>query len=176
MELPSKDILKQAKDLAIGEAKQSPCVRRKYGAVIFSPVTFVEKESQKVLSESIYKLKAAYNERVTKACNDGCLRDCLGIAHAENTDIGGEIHAEQAVLIKSGIKQDGQFFLLVGTKKGKLLIEADAYPCYSCARMIKFAGFDYVYIPRAGGEICPVSTECILEYYEDIIKGKLEVN
>jgi len=158
--LPEQKTIDSAYSIALEMAHESPCTRRQYGAVIF-------------LSEGA-GVTVGCNERVSKCCNDGCLRDAFGIQHAEATDVGGEIHAEQVVLIKNGMRKIDQFIVLAGIKKGKELIEADDYPCYSCARIIKFAGFPTVYINRAEG-VCPVSIEAILEYYEECWKGRLEI-
>lgn len=121
-------------------AKESPCVRRKYGAVIpfdTSPVMAV-----------------GTNARVTSACNNSCIRDRAGVVNGASTDLGAEVHAEQAALINA--HKRGLAFVLAGwqvTRDGYLeeLKGVLAYPCLVCARMIRYAGYKWVHYMGSNG-------------------------
>jgi deoxycytidylate deaminase len=146
-------------ELAQSIALQSPCVRRKYGCVITNGVDTI----------------VTNNQRVSNCCNDGCVRDQLRVEHGSRTDIGAEIHAEQAALIRWGRTVDKNTQVLVqGFYKDSLIPMWDKflYPCHTCASMLKFAGFRNVLISNNGGEIYGISLSEILEYWE----SKLEPN
>lgn len=149
------EFLSQYVKLAEHQAAKSQCSRRQYGVAI------VNKNADAVFG---------FNERVTRCCTDRlCARDRFKIGHGRNTEVGGEVHAEQAALIRWGFQTSTRdwYFLIVGLSKGKKLYGVQLYPCYACARMIKYAGFKYVYLEREGdGEIIPISIEEILEYRE----------
>lgn len=135
--------------IALSTAKESPCVRRKYGAVI-------------VYSDDI-KYVAAANLRVTKCCDAACIRDRYGVVHGSRTELGAEVHAEQAALIDAPAK--GTAFVLAGIRDGKELTGVNVYPCLVCARMVKYAGYNYVYM-MTDGELTPVSIFDIIDYRE----------
>lgn len=130
-------------------AKESPCLRRQYGAVIaYKDLPFV----------------VGVNARVTHACDGGiCVRTRYGIVHGSRTELGAEVHAEQAVLIEA--PKQGEIFVLAGFKDAKELTGEDVYPCLVCARMIKYAGYTYVYL-NGGNGLTPVSIYDIIEYRE----------
>src|SRR5688572_21403431 len=115
-------------------ARYSPCVRRKYGALI--------------ADESNFTLATGYNERVSDCCNEGCVRDELKIQHGRNTDAGAEVHAEQAALINLKSFYSPMVLYVAGLNKdGVPLNGFDAAPCYSCARMAAYAGIYNIYLP-----------------------------
>jgi deoxycytidylate deaminase len=107
-----------------------------------------------------------HNARVSKCCDLGCLRDVMKISHGVNTDIGGEIHAEQSVLVKQPQPLGYATFLVTGfDRNGNELLSKDAWPCYVCSRMIKFAGYKTVWVKgHTAFEIYSISY--ILEEYE----------
>jgi deoxycytidylate deaminase len=144
-----------ARDLALEEAKKSPCVRRKYGAIFF-------KDNINVL---------AHNKRVSRCCDGICIRDVMSITHGHNTDVGAEIHAEQALLINSNYVA-GYWFLIAGYgKNGQPLYGLENWPCYSCARMIKEAGITRVWVPEVNDTFTSYLIDGILEDYEQQILG-----
>lgn len=140
----------QARDLALEEAKKSPCVRRKYGAIFYTENAYV----------------AAHNRRVSRCCDGICVRDLMNIQHGHNTDIGAEIHAEQDLLITYG-KQENTLFLIAGYgKTGNPLYGLECWPCYSCARIIKAAGIEGVWVPEKNDEFTRYLIDGVLEDYE----------
>lgn len=142
--------LVRARDLALEEAKRSPCVRRKYGAVLFQ--------------EGIYIL--AHNNRVSRCCDGTCIRDVMSIEHGHNTDIGAEVHAEQSLLVKHTYNE-GDSFLIVGfNKHGEQFYGLECWPCYSCARIIKEAGIERVWVPEKDDNFSNYLIDSILEQYE----------
>ena len=141
--------------IALKVAQESPCQRRKYGAVIG-------------YADSI-SLVSACNARVTKCCDGNiCVRERYGLSNGERTELGAEVHAEQAVLIDA--PKRGDIFVLAGWKIGPtaqtILLGADSYPCLVCARMIKYAGYKWVYIKNEKEILEPIHIETIIEYRE----------
>ena len=150
--------------IALKETDKSPCVRRKYAAMIV--YNWYADIGEGEASES-NPWHIAANVRVTDQCKDGCIRDRVPTSHAQNIERGAEIHAEQAVLIKAGIHRLHSYFLLVGKdKNGKELLGNDCLPCHTCAVMLKWAGYIYLYIKNNEGEIRPISITDIIEYRE----------
>ena len=148
------DFLEQFVPFAENQAAKSQCSRRQYGVAIVHQNT---------------SATFGFNERVSRCCNDNfCARDRFGARHGQNTELGAEVHAEQAALINWGKKPTkGWYFLLAGFSHGRKLYGTQLYPCYVCARMVKYAGFQFVYLEREGdGQIIPVSIDEILEYRE----------
>jgi dCMP deaminase len=142
----------------IGEeiAKTSPCLRRQYGAVV-------------VHGGPVIHFEAATNTRMGKCCAGySCARTELQISHGQRVEVGGEIHAETAALIKSGIRPASNVhFVLVGfTTGGKQLFGRDVWPCHSCAMALKFAGYKHIYIKDLNGDIYPESVAYIIEERE----------
>lgn len=131
----------------------SPCVRRKYGAIITSETGNLE--------------SLGVNVRLGNYCNDTiCIRDYCKAPHGENVELGGEVHAEQAALISWPNGEGVYHFLLAGLDhQDKPLDGIQNYPCHVCAMQIKFAGFRTVWMPF-GEDVLPVSIDEILEYYE----------
>jgi deoxycytidylate deaminase len=139
-----------AKDIAL----QSQCVRRKYGCVITNGIDTI----------------VTNNQRVSNCCNDGCVRDLLRVQHGERTDLGAEIHAEQAALIRwNHVVDKNTQVLIQGFYKTDMtpLFGEGLYPCHTCALMLKFAGFRSVVLSNDRGELYGVSLSDILEYWED---------
>lgn len=139
-------------------AMESPCTRRKYGAAIVA----VDRGTGKV-EEVVY----AENSRVTDCCQgNACVRDMLGIQHAQSVEKGAEVHAEQAALIKWNPDSDKDWRFVIAGFRGsnrEQLTGKNLYPCYTCARMIAFAGFTKVYLRGDSGRIESVSIRRILK-------------
>lgn len=142
--------------IALKVAQESPCVRRKYGAVI------AYADSPVVVS--------ATNARVTRCCDGVCIRNRAGVVNGSHTELGAEVHAEQAALIDAPKK--GLAFVLAGYKSvGYELVELkgiEVFPCLVCARMIKYAGYRYVYM-RGETDLIPYHIEDIIAYREQEI-------
>jgi deoxycytidylate deaminase len=137
--------------IALRTASKSPCVRRQYGAVI-------------AYWSDTPTMITACNARVTKVCNWACVRERFGIVHGSRTELGAEVHAEQAALIEAS--KMGDLFVLAGWRKQEELKGTDCYPCLVCARMIKYAGYKWIYIKNEDDQIVPVSIYDIIVYRE----------
>lgn len=138
-----------ARELAL----QSPCTRRKYGVVITDGIDTI----------------VTNNQRVSKCCNGICVRDALNIYHAERTDVGAEVHAEQAALIRWSKPVTKYTEVLIQGFYRDQAIPGEGiflYPCHACAMMLKFAGFKFVWMTERD-EFVAVSIAEILEYWED---------
>jgi deoxycytidylate deaminase len=139
--------------LAREMALQSPCTRRKYGAVITNGLETV----------------VTNNQRVSKCCNSVCVRDALGIYHAERTDVGAEVHAEQAALIRWPKPADQYTEVLIQGFYRDQTIPGEGiflYPCHACAMMLKFAGFKHIWMTERN-ELVAVSIAEIMGYWEE---------
>jgi dCMP deaminase len=139
--------------IALKTALESPCVRRKYGAVIAYDDRVVQ--------------VAACNARVTRACDHNCVRERYGLVHGSRTELGAEVHAEQAALIEAPKK--GAAFVLAGYRDDKVLTGKNVYPCLVCARMIKYAGYPYIYIMGDSEQIISVSIYEVIAHRESEI-------
>ena len=140
--------------IAENAAKESPCQRRQYAALIAyggpnaDPLFVVEN-----------------NNRQSRCCNGLCARDTLSVRNGERVEVGAEVHAETAALIRQPRK--GWVFLLVGqTTAGNLLYGPDVYPCHTCSLNIKFAGYKYVHLKISKTTQQAVSIDEIIEYRE----------
>lgn len=140
--------------IAENAAKESPCQRRQYAALIAyggpnaDPLFVVEN-----------------NNRQSRCCNGECARTAYSVNNGERVEVGAEVHAETAALIRQPKK--GWVFLLVGqTTKGNPLYGKDVYPCHVCALNIKFAGYKNIFIKTAKDRIEPVSIDAIIEHRE----------
>lgn len=135
-------------------ANGSPCVRRKYGAIIDTQEGFQV---------------TGYNARIGNCCNDVCVRERLNITHGFNTDAGAEIHAEQSVLLSMPRQaRPGDIFYLAGIDRhGNPLDKYENASCYSCCRQLRFMGFDYVMLPFYGSWK-PVSVAETMETWESL--------
>lgn len=143
----------KARDLALEEAKKSPCVRRKYGAVLFYGENYI----------------LAHNNRVSRCCDNMCIRDVMNAQHGHNTDIGAEIHAEQSLLVKNHTPTNYQLLIVGINRDGNLLNGLECWPCYSCARIIKEAGIERVWVPEPDDKFTNYLIDGILEDYEQTI-------
>jgi deoxycytidylate deaminase len=149
--------------IALEETKKSPCVRRKYAAMIVYDI--YGDIGDEGTEWNPWHL--ASNEGVTNQCKGQCIRDRYRTIHGQNMERGAEIHAEQAALIKAGIYRLHSYFIVVGTgKDGKELLGANTFPCHACAVMLKWAGYTNIYRRDAKGLISPISVTDIIQYRE----------
>lgn len=144
-------------NIAEDEAHKSLCVRRQYGAVI----------AVHAFEENQAWYWSSYNVRVSPCCDgNNCARNRVQTRHGGSVEIGGEIHAETSVLIKSTetVEAHKNSFILVGFEGEIELLGEDVYPCHACAMAIKFAGFKYIYIRNKEKIITPISIKEIINY------------
>ena len=130
--------------IADEEAKKSPCIRRQYGAVIVWPEGDFDN----------YVVGANY--RLSDCCNGVCVRNTYNTFHGGRVELGAEVHAETAALIKYPGNKDNSLMVLAGWIGDKMLTGSDVYACHTCSLNLKFAGFDYIYIRDDAGVITPV--------------------
>jgi len=112
------------KERCIERAKKSPCLRMKFGAIIF--------KGEKIIAEG-------YNYPVfASVCIDSCIRDELGIHHGRNVETCWAIHAEQSALLKAGKEAKGADMMVVGLRPNGEILWKDNAPfyCSVCARLI----------------------------------------
>ena len=151
--------LNQAKELALKEAKRSPCLRRKYGAIFYYPNVYV----------------AGHNRRVARCCDgDICIREVMNIQHGHNTDLGAEVHAEQDLFMHHQYEKGMKFLIAGYGKDGQELYGLDCWPCYVCARIIKNSNpTPSVWVPEKDGSFSNYTIDEILEEYTNEILGSL---
>jgi deoxycytidylate deaminase len=153
-EIPLARSLEPYFRIATDEAKNSPCVRRKYGALIACR------------GPKLYHI-ARTNYRVSYCCDGSCARSDLGLLNGERVEVGAEVHAETAAIIDYGRRIDENcVMLLVGFAGDRELLSESVYPCHTCALNIKYAGFKFLHIRNRAKEIIPVSISEIIEYRE----------
>jgi len=148
-------LISEYTDLAIDVAKESPCIRRKFGSVII----------KRGMADSADIVVSASNSRVGKCCTrTTCARTRFDFANGERVEVGGEIHSEVAALIKWSDTQIGDYFLLAGVSAhdDRVMYGRETYPCHSCAMAIKFAGYKYVYLLDAPDTWAPYSINQII--------------
>jgi len=114
-------------------AKRSPCLRRKFGAII-------------VRDDVI--LSTGYNgpARGEPHC-EKCIRDELGKKHKDEYEICPAVHAEENAIInaaRNGICINDGTLYLVGLEKDGTVIRT--HPCYRCTRALNNAGITGIQI------------------------------
>ena len=160
MDLVNNNWMEPLFGMALVEAQFSPCVRRQYAAMAI----------KRGLNDNGYTFECRNNSRVTRACKNGCIRDKLGIKNGNHirTELGAELHAEQALLIDTN-KDYWDHLLLVGISHGHELLGEDVFPCLVCARMIKYAGYKNVFMRNKERVITAYSIEEIISYQEEVL-------
>lgn len=133
-------------------AALSPCVRRTYGAALFNFFT----------GPRYY----AYNKRVTKCCDEYCIRNLMNIEHGVSTDLGAEVHAEQSLLVSDWDHDYKYHIFIAGWNAAGPLYGEESWPCYSCARIIKAADINRVWVPDSTEQFSGYSIDFILEEYD----------
>lgn len=157
---PIWELLMDAQAVATREAHKSPCVRRKYGAILFGQTYIVD------MGDMPWNHMEAHNNRVSRCCNHGCIRDLMSVRHGHNTDLGAEVHAEQSLLVREGTKGWSNFLIVGFDKHDKPFYDRECWPCYSCARIVKEKGIKTVWVPLKENGFKNYLIEDILEAYE----------
>ena len=136
---PKKEIyyLEIAKSVSL----RSPCIRRKYGAIIVKDDVIVS---------------AGYNgtaRGVVNCFEVGCLKDVLNLPHNKSYEECPAVHAEENAIINAARSGNsvlgGTLFIAGFDKEGNL---AEAIPCDRCKRAIINAGIEKVVILKSNGE------------------------
>lgn len=135
-------------------ALESPCVRRRYGCLITNGKDTI----------------VTANLRISKCCNNQCVRQTADLAHGQSVDYGAEIHCEQAALIKWNHPIDKHTVMLIQGYRGdmdKLFCDEDLYPCHVCALMIKYAGFKSITITDKASVLYTIPIDEVIAYREE---------
>lgn len=143
--------------ITVDLARRSPCVRRKFGCVIFN------KDGEEF---KIYSI--GFNARDNPSCDEGCIREKNNLAPGENPEIGGEIHAERFALTALqnwNIEVGGDILIAGYSKAGELLTEFQSWPCYLCAQQLKSWGIRKVFVPKDEGSLLELDIDDIVSYY-----------
>lgn len=136
---PKKEIyyLEIAKSVSL----RSPCMRRKYGAIIVKDDTIVA---------------TGYNGTARGVINCfevGCIKDLLNLPHGKAYEECPAVHAEENAILnaaRSGSSVlDGTLFIAGYDRKGNLV---EALPCDRCKRAIINAGIKKVIILKSNGK------------------------
>ena len=158
---PSKDeyYLEIAKTIS----QRSPCIRRKYGAVIVKNDTIVS---------------TGYNGPARKVINCfevGCIKDLKNLPHGTAYEDCPAVHAEENAIInaaRNGSSVFGGTLYIAGVdKKGKLV---EALPCDRCKRVLINAGIEKVIIRKEDGGINYINTQNWVEEDTKTYLEKLE--
>ncbi|RLF53881.1 MAG: cytidine deaminase [Thermoplasmata archaeon] len=138
---PEKDIYYL--NIARAVAQRSPCIRRKFGAII-------------VKNDSI--VSTGYNgpARGSINCDEvGCLKDILNLPHYSGYDFCPAVHAEENALLNAarhGSSVLGGILYLYGESPDGEVVE-EGKPCDRCKRALINAGIDEVVTIRPDGKI-----------------------
>jgi dCMP deaminase len=129
-------------EIAKAVAQRSPCIRRKYGAVI-------------VKNDAI--VSTGYNGPARKVINCfevGCIKDLQNLPHGMAYEDCPAVHAEENAVVnaaRNGSNILGGTLYIAGVdKEGKLV---EAIPCLRCRRILINAGIEKVVIKKENGGI-----------------------
>jgi dCMP deaminase len=137
---PSKD--EYYLEIARAIAQRSPCIRRKYGAVV-------------VKNDAI--VSTGYNGPARKVINClevGCIKEIKNLPHGMAYEDCPAVHAEENAVVNAarngGNVLGGILYISGIDQEGKLV---DAIPCFRCKRILINAGVERVVIRKENGEI-----------------------
>jgi dCMP deaminase len=135
-------------EIAKAVAQRSPCIRRKYGAVI-------------VKNDAI--VSTGYNGPARKVINCfevGCIKDLQNLPHGMAYEDCPAVHAEENAVVnaaRNGSNILGGTLYIAGVdKEGKLV---EAIPCLRCRRILINAGIEKVVIRKEDGGIKYINTQ-----------------
>ncbi|RLI99793.1 MAG: cytidine deaminase [Candidatus Aenigmatarchaeota archaeon] len=158
---PDKD--KYYLGIAKAVAKRSPCLRRRFGAVI-------------VVNDSI--VSTGYNgpARGVINCEEvGCAKDILKLPSYAAYDVCPAVHAEENAVInaaRNGAKVlNGRLYIYGETKDGK---PTPSHPCDRCKRVLINAGITQVITESEDGRIVVYDVEKWKDYDTDNYKKIVE--
>ena len=129
-------------EIAKAVAQRSPCIRRKYGAVI-------------VKNDAI--VSTGYNGPARKVINCfevGCIKDLQNLPHGMAYEDCPAVHAEENAVVnaaRNGSNILGGTLYIAGVDKEGKLVEAT--PCLRCRRILINAGIEKVVIKKENGGI-----------------------
>ena len=151
--------------LGIAEAvgARSPCLRRKFGAII-------------VVNDAI--VSTGYNgpARGSTNCEEvGCLKDMANAPSYSSYDLCPAVHAEENTVInaaRNGASVFGGTLYIVGKyPDGRL---APSHPCDRCKRVLINAGVEKVITKDESGKIIVFNVKDWIEYDKNNYVSKVE--
>jgi dCMP deaminase len=147
-------------EIAKAVAQRSPCIRRKYGAVI-------------VKNDAI--ISTGYNgpaRGVINCFEVGCIKDLQNLPHGIAYEDCPGVHAEENAVVnaaRNGSNVLGGSLYIAGVdREGKLV---EAIPCLRCRRILINAGIERVVIRKEDGGIKYINTQ---EWVSEDTKTYLE--
>jgi dCMP deaminase len=147
-------------EIAKTVAQRSPCIRRKYGAVI-------------VKNDAI--ISTGYNgpaRGVINCFEVGCIKDLQNLPHGIAYEDCPGVHAEENAVVnaaRNGSNVLGGSLYIAGVdREGKLV---EAIPCLRCRRILINAGIERVVIRKEDGGIKYINTQ---EWVSEDTKTYLE--
>jgi dCMP deaminase len=147
-------------EIAKTVAQRSPCIRRKYGAVI-------------VKNDAI--VSTGYNgpaRGVINCFEVGCIKDLQNLPHGIAYEDCPGVHAEENAVVnaaRNGSNVLGGSLYIAGVdREGKLV---EAIPCLRCRRILINAGIERVVIRKEDGGIKYINTQ---EWVSEDTKTYLE--
>ena len=155
--------------IAKAVAIRSPCLRRKYGAII-------------VVNDAI--VSTGYNgpARGSTNCEEiGCIKNILNLPHYSGYDYCPAVHAEENAIInaaRNGSSVIGGILYLYGidSETGKPVA---GMPCHRCKRVLINAGIKKVVTTDDSGNIVSYEVENWIiedrENYHKIVKGAKKI-
>jgi dCMP deaminase len=147
-------------EIAKAVAQRSPCIRRKYGAVI-------------VKNDAI--VSTGYNGPARKVINCfevGCIKDLQNLPHGMAYEDCPGVHAEENAVVnaaRNGSNVLGGILYIAGIDREEKLVEAT--PCLRCRRILINAGIEKVVIRKEDGGIKYINTQ---EWVSEDTKTYLE--
>ncbi len=149
-------------EIAKAVALRSPCIRRKFGAIVVKEDVIVS---------------TGYNGPVRGGINClevGCLKNELNLPHYSGYDVCPAVHAEENAIINAARHGScvlgGTLYIYGMNPDGSL---AEAKPCERCKRVIINAGIREVVIKREDGEIMRFRVEDWVREDRELYKRRL---
>jgi dCMP deaminase len=157
-------------EIAKAVAQRSPCIRRKYGAVI-------------VKNDAI--VSTGYNgpaRGVINCFEVGCIKDLQNLPHGMAYEDCPGVHAEENAVVnaaRNGSNVLGGILYIAGIDREGKLVEAT--PCLRCRRILINAGIEKVVIRKEDGGIKYINvqnwvSEDTKTYLEKLEKVRKEIS
>jgi len=157
-------------EIAKAVAQRSPCIRRKYGAVI-------------VKNDAI--VSTGYNgpaRGVINCFEVGCIKDLQNLPHGMAYEDCPGVHAEENAVVnaaRNGSNVLGGILYIAGIDREGKLVEAT--PCLRCRRILINAGIERVVIKKEDGGIRYIKvqdwvSEDTKTYLEKLEKVRKEIS
>lgn len=154
-------------EIAQAAAKQSACMRRKFGSVIVDPRT------RTVVSTGFNSPPCGMEH-----CDDKgwCLREELNIPRGDDYSYCNSIHSEQNALIQAGRVANNCDIYISGYDAKTLVPVTMPKPCFLCTKMLINAHISHCYV-WTGKNLVEVNLhELYNEYVKEIAKKYIMIS